>query len=123
MLSITLNVCPQLLPHAVFPAAGYITMAVEAASQLHYEATEPPEITGFLLRSVTISSTLQVPDDELGIETILNMQAVSLTASKNSSRWLEFKISSVFPATDIWTEHCFGLISVDTERKGMSDLN
>lgn len=91
-------------------------MAVEAVSQLHHEATDSPSITGYSLRSVAIQSALQVPDNDVGIETILNMQAVALTGSKLSSKWFQFMISSVLPNTDTWTEHCSGLISVETVR-------
>lgn len=111
-------VLPKLFPYVVFPAAGYITMAIEAVSQLHHETEDVPEVVGFSLRSVGISSTLRIPDDELGIETILNMHRAKLTTSNRSSKWYEFDISSVMPASDNWTEHCSGSISVETTREG-----
>ncbi|MCJ1377213.1 hypothetical protein MMC17_000305 [Xylographa soralifera] len=105
----------KLLPHPVFPAAGYLTMAVEAMSQIFQETANASEIAGFTFRSVAINSTLQVPDDEFGVETILNMQAVTLTTSKISEKWYEFKISSVM--SDAWTEHCHGTICAETVRQ------
>lgn len=93
-------------------------MAVEAVSQLHHDASDSPAIVGYSLRSVAIQSALQIPDDDVDIETFLVMQAVALTSSKLSSKWFQFMISSVLPNTDIWTEHCSGLISVENTRKG-----
>lgn len=93
-------------------------MAVEAMSQTHCEAADAPEITGFSFRSVAINSTLKVPDDEFGVETILNLQAATLSNSKSSEKWYEFKISSVME--DIWTEHCHGNICVEIVHQGQS---
>lgn len=108
----------QLLPDPIFPAAGYLAMAIEAMSQTYLEATDAPEIAGFSFRSVAINSTLKVPDDEFGVETILNLQAATLSNSKSSEKWYEFKISSVMD--DVWTEHCHGNISIETVRQGQS---
>ncbi len=106
----------------MFPAAGYITMAIEAMSQLHHETEIVSDIVGYSLRSVGISSTLRVPDDELGVEMILDMHPTKLTNSKGSSKWFEFNISSVMPSSDNWTEHCSGLISVEITRGGGTSL-
>ncbi|KAI4247300.1 MAG: hypothetical protein LQ352_006197 [Teloschistes flavicans] len=104
----------KLLPAPIFPAAGYLAMAVEAMSQHHHDEAGAPPIVGFSFRSVAINSTMQVPDDDVGVETILNLQATTLTNSKASDRWHEFKISSL--QNDAWTEHCQGLICVETQR-------
>ena len=109
----------KLLPEPVFPAAGYLAMAMEAMSQHHYEADSAPELKGFSFRNVAINSTMQVPDDEFGLETILNLQASNLTISKTSERWHEFKISSL--QNDLWTEHCNGSICAETQRPANQD--
>ena len=108
----------KLLPAPIFPAAGYLAMAIEAMSQYHYNAVAAPEIKGFSLRNVAINSTLQVPDDEFGVEIILNLQPAQLTISKTSERWHEFRIRSL--QNDQWTEHCNGSISVELERPSSS---
>ncbi|KAL8704809.1 MAG: hypothetical protein Q9201_002041 [Fulgogasparrea decipioides] len=105
----------KLLPAPIFPAAGYLAMAVEAMSQHHDDEDGAPEIAGFSFRSVAINSTMQVPDDEFGVETTLNLQAITLTNSKASDKWYEFKISSM--QNDTWTEHCQGLICAETQRQ------
>ncbi|KAL8656993.1 MAG: hypothetical protein Q9226_002364 [Calogaya cf. arnoldii] len=105
----------KLLPAPIFPAAGYLAMAVEAMSQHHHDEDGAPPIKGFSFRSVAINSTLAVPDDEFGVETILNLQATTLTNSKASEKWHEFKISSL--QSDVWTEHCQGMICTETEAR------
>ncbi|KAL9011376.1 MAG: hypothetical protein Q9173_003774, partial [Seirophora scorigena] len=104
----------KLLPAPIFPAAAYLAMAVEAMSQHHLDEDGAPALAGFSFRSVAINSTMRVPDDEFGVETILNLQATTLTNSKASDRWYEFKISST--QNDAWTEHCSGMISPETQR-------
>lgn len=109
----------KLLPVPIFPAAGYLAMAMEAMSQYHCEAENAPELKGFSLRNVAINSTMQVPDDDFGVETILNLQATNLTISKTSERWHEFKISSL--QNNQWTEHCNGSICAETQRPANQD--
>ncbi|KAI1496579.1 putative polyketide synthase [Biscogniauxia marginata] len=102
----------KLIPHVVLPAAAYISMAVEAASQMHYEDEDALPIKFIRLRNVSITSTLNLEDDELGVETVLNMEKVALTDANAKSIWFKFSIGSIVPNGDIWTEHCSGIISV-----------
>ena len=104
----------KLLPAPIFPAAGYLAMAIEALSQYHYDANDAEEIKGFSFRSVAINSTMQIPDDDIGVETIFNLQAANLTISKTSEKWHDFRISSL--QNDQWTEHCNGSICAETQR-------
>ncbi|KAL9119760.1 MAG: hypothetical protein Q9187_003684 [Circinaria calcarea] len=108
----------KLLPYAVLPGAAYITMAVEAVTQLHYDDAElagaVAKIKSFKLRQVAINSALRVEDTELGIETVLNMEKMALTNAPLLSQWYRFSIGSMVPNSDIWTEHCTGMICVMT---------
>ncbi|KAL9047293.1 MAG: hypothetical protein Q9214_000093 [Letrouitia sp. 1 TL-2023] len=110
----------KLLPVPIFPAAGYLAMAVEAMSQHHHAEDEAPAIAGFSFRNVAINSTMQVPDDEFGVETILNLQATTLTNSKASERWHEFKICSM--QEGVWTENCQGLICAEIDRSNQDSF-
>lgn len=101
----------KLIPHVVLPAAAYISMAVEAASQMHYEDEDALPIKYFRLRNVSITSTLNLEDDELGVETVLNMEKVALTDANEKSMWFKFTIGSIIPNSDVWTDHCSGIIS------------
>ncbi|RYP81008.1 hypothetical protein DL769_002188 [Monosporascus sp. CRB-8-3] len=104
----------KLYPHAVLPAAAYIAMAVEAARQMHHKTGNAPLINSFQLRDVAISSPLFVKNDELGTETLLNMERVALTNTNVMSMWYKFSISSVTPDGNNWTEHCSGTVSAET---------
>lgn len=104
----------KLLPVPIFPAAGYLAMAIDSLSQYHHQADNAEELKGFSFRNVAIHSTMQVPNKEIGVETILNLQAANLTISKTSEKWHYFKISS--SQNDRWTEHYNGSIYAETWR-------
>ncbi|KAI1121201.1 hypothetical protein F5Y10DRAFT_288746 [Nemania abortiva] len=105
----------RLLPDMVLPAAGYVAMAVEAASRAHQtlQATSIPLITGYALRDVAIKSGLRIPEDDYGIEVITTMEFAD-TATTQSPSWASFSVSSVTRESGEWTEHCVGLIRVET---------
>lgn len=104
----------KLLPYTVFPAAGYMAMAMEAASCLHHESRNSPPINGFSLKNVHVGAALRIPEDDFGIEIITNMELAE-SANANIPVYAKFSISSVFGDSDIWTEHCSGSIKVETE--------
>ncbi|KAI1398297.1 polyketide synthase [Hypoxylon fuscum] len=102
----------RLLPHPVFPAAGYLTMAMVAASEAYHEFPEALGITGYSLRNVAIKSALIIPEDDYGIEIILSMELVD-TATAKTPAWSSFSVSSVVRDSNEWTEHCTGLVKVE----------
>ena len=89
----------------VFPAAGYLAMAVEAIRQL---VNDPK---GFSLRSVSIGKALVIKDAK-DIEVMTHLRPKMLTTS-DSSRWYEFQISS-FTGSE-WEKNCSGEIKCGTE--------
>ncbi|KAI1805191.1 hypothetical protein F4811DRAFT_517009 [Daldinia bambusicola] len=108
----------RLLPDAVFPAAGYIAMAIEAALRIYEESPEPgPKPTGYALRNVSIDTALRLPEDDHGVEVMLSMELNA--SSTTSTSWASFSISSAGrtdanSADSIWTEHCTGMVKVET---------
>ena len=82
---------------AVFPAAGYFSMAMEAITRLNESSPEPIQIHGYVLRDVLIKAALVTPDDDKGIEVILSLQpsAHSEGQTQSASTWWNFTISSV----------------------------
>ncbi|KAJ6172830.1 KR domain-containing protein [Penicillium chermesinum] len=62
---------------AVFPAAGYFSMAMEAITQIAEREPPPTSIEGYMLRDVSIKQALVTPDDDTGIEVMLTMLAES----------------------------------------------
>jgi acyl transferase domain-containing protein len=84
----------------VFPAAGYITMAIEAVRQIS-SGTSPQaygadEATAFELRNIQIKSALVLnaaPNTEGGVYTFL-----TLTRASSESKWYSFSVCSQQPA-------------------------
>ncbi len=111
----------KLLPHAVLPGAAYLTMAIEAVSQLHHEAEDAEPIKSFRLRQVAINSALRVEDTELGVETVLDMERLPLNNAAVMSQWYKFTIGSILPNSDTWTQHCTGIISVTTAETALDE--
>ncbi|KAE8151809.1 polyketide synthase dehydratase-domain-containing protein [Aspergillus avenaceus] len=102
----------RLLPHAVFPAAGYTAMAIEAAMRAYNELSEPLPITGFSLRNLSIGAALRIPEDDHGIEVVFSAEPSS-SATAKASGWIGFSISSVARDSNAWTEHCTGSVRVE----------
>ncbi|KAH8653815.1 hypothetical protein BX600DRAFT_527092 [Xylariales sp. PMI_506] len=108
----------RLIPDAVFPGAGFVVMAVEAATQIHMEVPESAPITGYALRKVDISAALRIPEDDDGIEILLAMQPADVA---KSTSWVRFTISSVARESDEWTQHCTGLIMLELSDSGSKE--
>ncbi|KAA8567237.1 hypothetical protein EYC84_010277 [Monilinia fructicola] len=104
----------RLIPDAVLPGAGYIAMAVEAASRIYNEFPEPLKIKGFSLRNVAIKKGLTIPEDDYGVEVLTSMELVDTSTAK-SPAWAMFSISSVGRETNEWLEHSTGLVKVEVE--------
>lgn len=91
-----------------FPFAGFICMAIEAASQ-RAEMRELP-FDRFTLREVQVSRPLLL-EDGLEYDTILTLRPYAEGTRSYSDSWDEFRICS-WDATKGWTEHCRGLVGV-----------
>ncbi|KAH6607076.1 hypothetical protein Trco_003389 [Trichoderma cornu-damae] len=92
-----------------FPLAGYICMAVEAASQRAQLRGVPTEqIEGFRLREIRVSKAL-ILDDGAAYEMAFSMKPYAEGTRSYSNDWDEFRISSWTSARG-WLEHCSGLV-------------
>lgn len=114
----------RLLPDAVFPAAGYVALAVEAATRIHEEfpAGAQVAIAGFSLRNVSIKASLPIPEDDFGVEILTSMEIVDI-ATASSPAWASFSVSSVTRDSDEWTEHCTGLVKIQLSEPDASPLS
>ena len=104
---------PWLCEHSlnsepIFPGAGYLAMAIEAARQ-KADMTESP-IEGFLLREVTFSHVLMIPDTTDGAEVTLLLEPLRESSRAISQSWDTFRVLS-YSSDRKATEHCHGLIS------------
>lgn len=95
----------------VYPASGYVCMAIEAVRQQASLRSEPEKNVVYVLRDVNIIRTMVVPDNAQGVETIFSLRPYPQTARSSSPLWNEFRVFSV-SGDGAWGEHCRGLISV-----------
>ncbi|KAI1412829.1 hypothetical protein F5Y13DRAFT_199683 [Hypoxylon sp. FL1857] len=112
---------PWLIDHqvdskVVFPAAGYISMGIEAARLLHGDTSH---IQGFRLRDVNIVSALTIPESASGIEVHTHLRPCKENEMDHKG-WYEFEISSVDGGSPI--KNCSGFVSVEIENTNRSSL-
>lgn len=99
----------------MFPASGYIAMAIEAIFQKSKATGRLPEDmsvnqSSYKLRNVTFFRALPIDDQESDTKVILSLNPCSSTPDT----WHEFKISSI--ASEITHDHCQGLVSLSDQR-------
>ncbi|KAL3481512.1 fatty acid synthase S-acetyltransferase [Aspergillus californicus] len=97
----------------MFPIAGFITMAVEAALQGSMHSVISPDVLD--LREITVTKALLVPDTT-AVELMICLKPWSTGTQAISSNWNEFQIYS-WTEQRGWQEHCHGLISICGEAR------
>ncbi|KAF4207594.1 hypothetical protein CNMCM8927_002671 [Aspergillus lentulus] len=107
----------KIQSNIVYPAAGYIAMAIEAASQHMLEQEANRDMSAFILRDVEIRAALVIQENSAA-EVMTSLRACQ-GSTEDSERLYEFNVYSV-TAENRWTEHCRGLVgihdmSLDTE--------
>ncbi|KAI9644356.1 hypothetical protein NHQ30_007713 [Ciborinia camelliae] len=95
----------------IYPGAGMVVMAIEAANQL-----SDGNVAGFELKEVSFIKPPNISDVSSGIETQLSLRLTQGT-SKTLSGWTEFRLFTY--EQDLWQECCHGFIRVEYE----SDIN
>ncbi|OQE83792.1 hypothetical protein PENNAL_c0030G06593 [Penicillium nalgiovense] len=124
---IRLSELPWLRDHniqstIIYPAAGYITMAMEAARQRVLRAAPGTQVLGYQFRDVNISSALLIQETPGQVEVSITLKRFSESVRSPSDLWDEFSISSV-SSENRWTEHCRGLIAVQTPPKSSNPVS
>ncbi|CAG8904561.1 unnamed protein product [Penicillium egyptiacum] len=111
---VRLNEVPWLNDHklesqVVFPAAGYISMAIEAISQIKsLSATD----SSFVLRNVNIASALIVhADEQEQAEMYTTVSPARISKAATSGTWYDFSVSSWQDGGAV--SHCTGRIRLD----------
>lgn len=95
----------------IFPATGYIAMALQSARQDTAMRNPEAKIDQFVLRNVSISQALVMDSGKTDLEISLSLRPQAVSARKSSKLWQEFRIFTT--STDnVWTEHCRGLLQV-----------
>ncbi|KAL8881788.1 MAG: hypothetical protein Q9198_001080 [Flavoplaca austrocitrina] len=107
----------------VFPAAGYLAMAIEAITQMKTVSWDVRDIQSYSLRDVSIPTALAVPDDQDGVETLFSLHPLKTEATlppKNvSHQWYSFRLVSVTKQHDSWNEHATGTVGVNMSPKNL----
>lgn len=102
----------KIQSNIVFPAAGYIAMAIEASMQL---AKGIKDVAGFILRDVSIQSAL-VMNETSAVEVMVSLQDPGQSTRDDLDSAHSFHIYSI-AEDNRWTEHCTGLIGAQAKRE------
>ncbi|KAI1167621.1 hypothetical protein F5B18DRAFT_673595 [Nemania serpens] len=92
----------------VFPATGYIAVAVEAARQFFHEKVKFEGPFKYFFPRLSIKAALNFPPSGTPIEIMTSVRFQQVSNAVSSTNWLEFTIQSHLEG--IWTEHCVGVI-------------
>ncbi|KAK6952379.1 hypothetical protein Daesc_006915 [Daldinia eschscholtzii] len=95
---ISIKDVPWLADHRMrstilFPAAGFISMVIEAACQA--ERLLPSDQPSVFLRQVKLFKTFPLPDDGSPIELFTELRRLPLSGTSDSKEWWQFNIESV----------------------------
>jgi len=95
----------------VFPAAGFISMAIEGLRQ----TTESSEksIVRYQLRDLKFLEALIVPNTPAGIEVQLSFDKCSDSELEEQENWWKYHVYSIQDTSDSWIHHSSGRICVD----------
>ncbi|KAL5354342.1 hypothetical protein ACLOAV_000431 [Pseudogymnoascus australis] len=88
----------------VFPAAGYMTMAIQAMRQLDQDRRPDLKPKGYRMKNISFKKTLTLPKDYKSVETIMTFQC------SDSNKFSTFTVASMSDQGK-WQEHCDGSIS------------
>lgn len=105
----------------LYPAAGYIAMAVEAACQI---AAEGRVIRDFKLRDIQIIAPAVVTE-ESDLECIFQLRPHLVGTRDSHSTWWEFSVSTCANGQDL-RQNCLGLLLIEyqsTEAGMVSEMN
>ncbi|KAL6857742.1 putative Hybrid PKS-NRPS biosynthetic cluster [Amphichorda felina] len=121
---IKLSELPWLGEHVVqgkilFPAAGYISMALEAVAALAPGTSMDTNASGFQIRDVAFKSALVLDDGDAGTEVLLELQPLPTSAKNTSNSWHIFSISS-YGERDVLVEHCRGQVRAECDSRTLA---
>ncbi|KAH0536611.1 Type I Iterative PKS [Glutinoglossum americanum] len=107
----------KLESQVVFPATGYLAMAMEAVSQLKSLRKYPNATPSFTFRNVSIQSALVIRPDDNQSELFTTMYAEKISRTSTSGIWYDFSISSYQAGNS--TQHCAGSVALELSASKM----
>ncbi|KAM3423467.1 hypothetical protein BST61_g897 [Cercospora zeina] len=101
----------KLSAQPVFPAMGYIAIAMEAARQFFSEFAVFRTSFRYVLPQVIIKAALNLPPAGTHVEILTSMQFQQITDSVTSKDTAIFSIQTC--SNGVWTEHATGSIKIE----------
>ncbi|CAK1361377.1 Lovastatin diketide synthase LovF [Cercospora beticola] len=101
----------KLSVQPVFPAMGYIAIAVEAARQFFSEFLIFRNRFRYVFPQITIKAALNLPTAGTHVEVLTSMQFQQISDSTASKETAVFSIQSC--SNGIWTEHATGKVKIE----------
>lgn len=102
----------QIQSNIVFPMAGYVTMAMEAAFQR--ATSRNVRFDRYEFREISANRALLI-DESTDVETMITLRPYNEGTKKSTDSWDEFRIFA-WTADKGWTEHCRGLVGVQKDK-------
>lgn len=118
---IALGDLPWLADHKIqgtmlFPAAGFIAMAVEAARQSHSTAGDNKRIKMFRIRELHLMAAVVVPPESgATVEYTICLRPNRTALRDASGAWTEFTVSTSPDGTGELKRNCTGLLMLEFE--------
>lgn len=99
---------------AIYPAAAYLSMAIEAARQISIDRRVQGAMSKVHLKDVTFSKSIIIPERRTDgltsdVEVLLTLRPAKHTTDRT---WEMFRIMALSPE-DVWHEHCSGSVMVE----------
>lgn len=95
----------KIQSNIVYPAAGYIAMAIEAVVQHVMESKDTHNYATVCLQDVSIKTPI-IMSETLAVEVMISLQSLQ---DATTTGYHKFRIYSVTEESN-WTEHCQGII-------------
>lgn len=102
----------QIQSNIVFPMAGYVTMAMEAAYQR--ATTRNVKFDRYEFREISANRALLIEEGQ-DVETMITLRPYNEGTKKSTDAWDEFRIFA-WTVDKGWTEHCRGLVGVQKDK-------
>jgi NADPH:quinone reductase-like Zn-dependent oxidoreductase len=101
----------QIQSKIVFPMAGYVTMAMEAASQR--AMTRHIKFDKFEFREISANRAL-ILEESAEVETMITLRPYNEGTKRSTDSWDEFRVFA-WAADKGWVEHCRGMVGVQKD--------
>lgn len=121
--SINMEEEPWIADHKIqglvlYPAAGFLAMAIEAATQM--SAMSQKQISAYRLRDVQLTSAALIAEGDI-LECIIQLRPHVVGTKDSSSTWTEFVIASSSDGKSL-VKNCSGLLLLEFEEDEGPDM-